>query len=154
MFVFILSVHIVLCVFLIFVVLLQQGRGADAGATFGGSSNAQFAVAGSGNVLTKATTFCAFLFMLTSLLLVKYYPVGGVGIERNAGELLQGSVMEKGVVAEKKDASRQDSKEPQAGAASSKVEAAPAAAHTSSSGAGGAAAAPASAAAVPEKKEN
>ena len=54
--------------FLIAVVLLQRGRGADIGAVFGGgASNTVFGSRGAGNFLTKLTTWSAAIFMLTSL---------------------------------------------------------------------------------------
>jgi preprotein translocase subunit SecG len=60
-------VHILSCIFLILVVLLQTGKGADMGAVFGGSSSTVFGSSGAGNFLTKLTTATAILFMLTSL---------------------------------------------------------------------------------------
>lgn len=62
-------VHILSCFFLIAVVLLQQGKGSDVGAVFGGSSQTIFGSSGAGNLLTKLTTGTAIVFMLTSLLL-------------------------------------------------------------------------------------
>jgi preprotein translocase subunit SecG len=62
--------HIIVCIFLIFVVLLQQSSGADwAGAFGGGGSQTTFGSRGSGTVLGKATTVAAVIFMLTSLAL-------------------------------------------------------------------------------------
>src|SRR5262245_58041127 len=62
-------VHVVACLFLIGVVLLQQGKGADMGAVFGGSSSTIFGSSGAGNFLTRLTTAMAIVFMLTSLTL-------------------------------------------------------------------------------------
>jgi len=62
-------VHIIACLFLIGVVLLQQGKGADMGAVFGGSSSTIFGSSGAGNFLTRLTTGMAVVFMLTSLTL-------------------------------------------------------------------------------------
>jgi preprotein translocase subunit SecG len=62
-------IHIVACLFLIGVVLLQQGKGADMGAVFGGSSSTIFGSSGAGNFLTRLTTIMAVVFMLTSLTL-------------------------------------------------------------------------------------
>lgn len=62
-------VHIVTCLLLIGVVLLQQGKGADMGAVFGGSSSTIFGSSGAGNFLTRLTTGLAVVFMLTSLTL-------------------------------------------------------------------------------------
>jgi preprotein translocase subunit SecG len=61
--------HIIACMFLIGVVLLQQGKGADMGAVFGGSSSTIFGSSGAGNFLTRLTTAMAIIFMLTSLTL-------------------------------------------------------------------------------------
>ena len=59
--------HILSCFFLIGVVLLQTGKGADAGAAFGGgSSQTVFGSSGAGNLLTRLTTGTAILFMVTS----------------------------------------------------------------------------------------
>ena len=62
------AVHVVAAVFLIGVVLLQTGKGADIGAVFGGgSSETVFGSSGAGTFLTRLTTGIAILFMLTSL---------------------------------------------------------------------------------------
>jgi preprotein translocase subunit SecG len=63
-------VHVFVCVFLIAVVLLQRGRGAEIGAVFGGgASSTVFGSRGAGNFLTKLTTWSAAIFMVTSLAL-------------------------------------------------------------------------------------
>ena len=62
-------VHVFACLFLIVVVLLQTGKGADMGAVFGGGSQTLFGSSGAGNFLTKLTTGTAIAFMLTSLIL-------------------------------------------------------------------------------------
>lgn len=63
-------VHVLVCVFLIAVVLLQRGRGAEIGAVFGGgASSTVFGSRGAGNFLTKLTTISAVVFMLTSMAL-------------------------------------------------------------------------------------
>ena len=62
-------VHIAACIFLVVVVLLQTGKGADVSAVFGGSSQTIFGSSGAGNFLTRLTTAIAVVFMLTSLLL-------------------------------------------------------------------------------------
>src|SRR5438128_288887 len=62
--------HVIVCVFLILVVLLQQGKGADfAGAFGGGGTQTAFGARGAGTVLSKATTTAAIVFMITSLTL-------------------------------------------------------------------------------------
>lgn len=63
------TVHVLACLFLIGVILLQTGKGADMGAVFGGSSSTVFGSSGAGDFLTKLTTGTAIVFMLTSLLL-------------------------------------------------------------------------------------
>jgi len=63
-----LTIHILSSIFLIIVVLLQKGKGADMGASFGGGgSQALFGSAGPATFLTKITTVIAIVFMLTSL---------------------------------------------------------------------------------------
>jgi preprotein translocase subunit SecG len=60
--------HVLVCFFLIAVVLLQRGKGAEIGAVFGsGASSTVFGSRGAGNFLTKLTTISAVIFMLTSL---------------------------------------------------------------------------------------
>ena len=60
--------HIFVCIFLIAVVLLQRGKGAEIGAVFGsGASSTVFGSRGAGNLLTKLTAGAAVVFMLTSL---------------------------------------------------------------------------------------
>jgi preprotein translocase subunit SecG len=63
------AIHVLACLFLIVVVLLQTGKGADMGAVFGGGSQTLFGSSGAGNFLTKLTTGTAIAFMLTSLIL-------------------------------------------------------------------------------------
>src|SRR5213080_1201396 len=62
-------IHVLACLFLIVVVLLQTGKGADMGAVFGGGSQTLFGSGGAGNFLTKLTTGMAIAFMATSLIL-------------------------------------------------------------------------------------
>ena len=60
--------HVIVCIFLIAVVLLQRGKGAEMGAVFGGgASSTVFGSRGAGNFLTLLTKICATVFMLTSL---------------------------------------------------------------------------------------
>ncbi len=66
----ILVLHILVCILLILVVLLQAGKGADMGATFGaGGSQSLFGTGGAAPFLTKITTACAVIFMVTSITL-------------------------------------------------------------------------------------
>ncbi|MCL2661246.1 MAG: preprotein translocase subunit SecG [Acidobacteriaceae bacterium] len=61
-------VHIIVCLFLIGVVLLQQGKSADLAAAFGGQgSQTAFGPRGAANLLTRLTTWSAVIFMLTSI---------------------------------------------------------------------------------------
>ncbi len=61
------ALHVVVCVALILIVLLQRGKGADMGAVFGGSSQTVFGSTGATSFLHKITTVAAVIFMLTSL---------------------------------------------------------------------------------------
>ena len=61
-------IHIIVCIALIMIVLLQTGKGADMGAAFGGgSSQTLFGSTGASTFLSKATTAAAIIFMVTSL---------------------------------------------------------------------------------------
>jgi len=60
--------HVIICLFLIGVVLLQQGKSADLAGAFGGQgSQTAFGPRGAANLLTKLTTWGAVLFMLISI---------------------------------------------------------------------------------------
>jgi preprotein translocase subunit SecG len=73
---FILIVHITLALIIIGLVLVQQGKGADAGASFGGgASQSVFGSQGSSNFLSRATGVFALMFFLTSLALAFYAQV-------------------------------------------------------------------------------
>ena len=62
------TIHVIVCVFLAVVVLLQSGKAADLAGAFGGmGSQTVFGPRGSATVLSKATTIAAGLFMVTSL---------------------------------------------------------------------------------------
>jgi preprotein translocase subunit SecG len=63
-------VHVIVCLFLIAVVLLQSGKSGDLAAAFGGQgSQTAFGPRGAATALTKATTFSAIIFMVTSITL-------------------------------------------------------------------------------------
>jgi preprotein translocase subunit SecG len=66
---FIIIIHVVASLFLISIVLLQSGKGAEMGAAFGGSSQTLFGSRGAATFLNKLTTVAAVVFMLTSLTL-------------------------------------------------------------------------------------
>lgn len=61
--------HVTVCFFLIFIVLIQSSKGAELGAAFGGSSQTLFGSRGAATLFSKLTTIAAVVFMLTSLLL-------------------------------------------------------------------------------------
>ena len=68
MYILLLIVHVIVCLFLIIVVLLQSGKAADLAGAFGGmGSQTAFGPRGSATLLSKATTISAVLFMVTSL---------------------------------------------------------------------------------------
>ena len=65
-----LVIQVLLSISLIVLILMQHGKGADAGAAFGsGASATVFGARGSGNFMTRATTFIAILFFVTCLAL-------------------------------------------------------------------------------------
>lgn len=70
---FVLIVHIILAVLMIALILVQHGKGADAGASFGGGGAATvFGASGSGNFLTRLTAVLTALFFVTSLTLAVF----------------------------------------------------------------------------------
>jgi preprotein translocase subunit SecG len=88
----VLAVHVTVCISLVILILLQQGKGAEVGAVFGGSSNTVFGATGAGNVLTRTTSALAVLFFATSLYLAY------TSSERASGSIFgsgSGSVMSK-----------------------------------------------------------
>jgi preprotein translocase subunit SecG len=65
---FLVVIHVIVCLFLIGVVLLQQGKSADLAGAFGGQgSQTAFGPRGAANLLTKLTTWGAILFMVISI---------------------------------------------------------------------------------------
>ena len=70
MYYLVLLVHIIVCIFLIIVILLQSGKAADLAGAFGGmGSQTAFGPRGSATLLSKATTISAVVFMITSMAL-------------------------------------------------------------------------------------
>src|ERR1700720_1986440 len=66
-------IHVIVCLFLIAVVLLQSGKSGDLAAAFGGQgSQTAFGPRGAASVLSRATTWSAIIFMLTSITLSIY----------------------------------------------------------------------------------
>jgi len=77
---FLVVIHVIVCLFLIGVVLLQQGKSADLAGAFGGQgSQTAFGPRGAANLLTKLTTWSAILFMVVSISLT-------VLLARSSGE--------------------------------------------------------------------
>jgi preprotein translocase subunit SecG len=69
---FVTVIHVLTCIFLILLVLIQAGRGSDITATLGGSSNTVFGSSGGAEFLQKATSTLAAIFFVTSLGLTIY----------------------------------------------------------------------------------
>src|SRR6202047_1078075 len=82
------ALHVLVCFVLVLVIMLQSGNAADLAGAFGGAgSQTAFGPRGAATFLSRATTWCAIVFMMTSLALsVKRAPV--------AGDLATGSVLE------------------------------------------------------------
>ena len=73
LFYFVIVLHVIVSLFLIGVVLLQQGRSADLAGAFGGQgSQTAFGPRAAANVLTRLTTWSAIIFMITSLSLTSF----------------------------------------------------------------------------------
>jgi preprotein translocase subunit SecG len=85
-------IHVFVCLFLIAVVLLQSGKGAEIGAAFGGSSQTLFGSRGAASFLGKMTTVVAVIFMLTSLILAIVTAKGGSVLRRTVPVQQQGSM--------------------------------------------------------------
>ncbi len=68
--------HVVACIALILIVLLQKGKGAGMGAAFGGSSQTIFGSTGAAPFLSKLTAAAAVVFMFTSLTLALMFGKG------------------------------------------------------------------------------
>ena len=86
-------VHVIVAIGIVGLVLLQQGKGADAGASFGaGASQTVFGASGSGNFLVRATTIGATIFFITSLSLAVFAKnqsaIGGAANSPLANEAL------------------------------------------------------------------
>ncbi len=98
--------HVVVAVAIVGLVLLQQGKGADAGASFGaGASQTVFGSSGSGSFLVQATTVAAVLFYVTSLALAIFARgqsqlADPTGLPIENRDLLQQSVIEQQTAAD------------------------------------------------------
>jgi preprotein translocase subunit SecG len=84
------TVHILVCFFLVIVVLLQSGKSGDIAAAFGGmGSQTAFGPRGAATALSKATTWSAVLFMVTSITL-SIFAVRRSGSSTSSGSVLSG----------------------------------------------------------------
>lgn len=72
--------HVLACVALILIVLLQKGKGASMGAAFGGTSQTIFGSTGAAPFLSKLTAAAAVIFMFTSLILALMFGRGSSSI--------------------------------------------------------------------------
>lgn len=79
---FILVIHLIVCFFLITIVLVQGGKGAELGAAFGGSSQTLFGARGAATFFSKLTTGAAVVFMLTSFTLAIVTTRGGSVVKK------------------------------------------------------------------------
>jgi preprotein translocase subunit SecG len=79
--------HVLFCLFLILVILLQTGKGGGMGVAFGGSGSSVFGPRGVGSFIGKMTGVVATLFMLTSLSLAYLSSSGGSGVADKAEDL-------------------------------------------------------------------
>jgi len=66
---FVTIVHVLTCILLVLVVLVQSGKGAEISASFGGSSQTVFGASGGANFFTRFTSGAAIVFMVTSIVL-------------------------------------------------------------------------------------
>jgi len=92
--IFLIIIHVLVCIALIMIVLLQTGKGSDMGAAFGGgSSQTLFGSTGASTFLSKATTGAAIVFMLTSLGLayMSSHRTGSVSIVTETPAPIEGS---------------------------------------------------------------
>ena len=96
-------IHIFVCLVLMFVVLLQQGKGGGMGSAFGGASAQVFGGSGAGNILTRATAICAAIFMLTSVSLAYMSSSGDRALRAKVAEE-QAKVKDRGTKREKTNA--------------------------------------------------
>jgi preprotein translocase subunit SecG len=77
--IFLTTFHVALCVVLVFIIMMQSGSATDLAGAFGGAgSQTAFGPRSAATFLTKATVWCAAMFMLTSLVISLHQP--GVGV--------------------------------------------------------------------------
>jgi preprotein translocase subunit SecG len=85
----ILTVQLLTAVIMIGLVLVQHGKGADMGASFGsGSSGSLFGATGSANFLSRSTAVCATVFFLCTLALAYLANAGGSGVRQGGTSVL------------------------------------------------------------------
>jgi preprotein translocase subunit SecG len=104
-------VHVVVCLFLIGIVLLQHGKGADIGASFGGSSQTLFGTEGPVPLLNKITTASAIIFMLTSVTLAYISSQAGKSSVMSNVVVSQPAPVQEAKPAEKSDTTKAASEE-------------------------------------------
>jgi preprotein translocase subunit SecG len=112
-------IHVLVCLFLIVIVLLQHGKGADIGATFGGSSQSLFGSEGPIPLLNKVTTAAAIIFMLTSVTLAYFSSSASTGsvmseLQKGQPAKVEKAVEEKGTVVPTPDAKQETPEGPAA----------------------------------------
>jgi len=83
---FLAIVHVFVCMFLILVLLLQQGRGGGLGSAFGGASQQVFGGRGAGNFMPRLTWGCAVVFILTSVSLAYIASSGDRSLRAREGQ--------------------------------------------------------------------
>jgi preprotein translocase subunit SecG len=81
--------HVVFCLFLILVILLQTGKGGGMGVAFGGASQTVFGPRGAGSFVGRATGVVAALFMVTSMVLAFVSSSGGTGVAEKADAMAE-----------------------------------------------------------------
>ena len=96
MFEIVLTIHLIIAFLLIVLVLIQHGKGADAGANFGGGGSSQsvFGSSGSGSFLSRMTAIVAAVFFVTSLTLAYIGSQKAKGYQSVAKEAAAAAVVE------------------------------------------------------------
>lgn len=135
------SVHIILCVVLIGLVLVQQGKGADLGAAMGGGANTVFGAGGATNFIVRLTTGVAVAFMITSILMVKSY--SNLKVNAGSGVAAQSDLLDGSAVSKLGEQTKQQQAAEGQEQAAKSVEAAPEAPKTAPEAAPGGESAPA-----------
>lgn len=108
MFYAVLFIHCLLCITLVGLVLMQQGKGAELGGAFGASSNSLFGAGGATDFVTKLTTSIAIGFMVTSIILVRAYS-GVASSPQAVSDPLEGSIMQNQVITQESMPAETDS---------------------------------------------